>query len=164
MLSIKRRVDAAASELRYVTRGNRPVAEVAELTPATASDPAEDILHPRLLPHAPPRRSVRGARRTNTLGDKDMAGLLARKAGGDPSRVAMGSAFRLPVHVHTHDTPGGQLATYVRGVAGPAQCRRRWRPHHVAGTHQATALRSIRGRRRAHALRTPDCPCRGMQS
>ncbi|MCW4354518.1 pyruvate carboxylase [Hoyosella sp. YIM 151337] len=46
------------------------------------------------------------------LAIKDMAGLLRA-----PSAVRLVSALRsnfdLPVHVHTHDTPGGQLATYL---------------------------------------------------
>ena len=59
---------------------------------------------------------------------KDMAGLLRAPAA---SRLvtALRSNFDLPVHLHTHDTAGGQLATYlaaidagvdaVDGAAGP---------------------------------------------
>src|SRR6202171_4972688 len=46
------------------------------------------------------------------LAIKDMAGLL--RAPPAHTRVsALRRRFDLPVHVHTHDTPGGQLATYV---------------------------------------------------
>ncbi|MFD6894484.1 pyruvate carboxylase [Rhodococcus sp. NPDC060086] len=43
---------------------------------------------------------------------KDMAGLLRAPAAATLVK-ALRSNFDLPVHVHTHDTPGGQLATYV---------------------------------------------------
>ncbi|WP_328856653.1 pyruvate carboxylase [Williamsia herbipolensis] len=43
---------------------------------------------------------------------KDMAGLL-RPAAATELVEALRWNFDLPVHVHTHDTPGGQLATYL---------------------------------------------------
>src|SRR5205085_7720965 len=48
----------------------------------------------------------------HVLAIKDMAGLLRPPAA---TRLvgALRSRFDLPVHVHTHDTPGGQLATYL---------------------------------------------------
>ncbi len=77
----------------------------------------------------------------HVLAIKDMAGLLrppaARRLVG-----ALRSRFDLPVHVHTHDTPGGQLASYmaawqagadaVDGAAAP-----------MAGTTSQPALSSI---------------------
>lgn len=45
------------------------------------------------------------------LAIKDMAGLL-RPAAAATLVTALRSRFDLPVHLHTHDTPGGQLATY----------------------------------------------------
>jgi pyruvate carboxylase len=45
------------------------------------------------------------------LAIKDMAGLL-RPAAAATLVSALRSRFDLPVHLHTHDTPGGQLATY----------------------------------------------------
>ncbi|GAA4391207.1 pyruvate carboxylase [Tsukamurella soli] len=48
----------------------------------------------------------------HVLAIKDMAGLL-RPAAADRLVRALRSEFDLPVHVHTHDTPGGQLATYL---------------------------------------------------
>src|SRR5690606_17778870 len=47
----------------------------------------------------------------HVLAIKDMAGLLRPTAA---SRLvkALRRNFDLPVHVHTHDTAGGQLATY----------------------------------------------------
>ncbi|MCD7052752.1 pyruvate carboxylase [Rhodococcus sp. BH2-1] len=46
------------------------------------------------------------------LAIKDMAGLLRAPAAAKLV-TALRSNFDLPVHVHTHDTPGGQLATYL---------------------------------------------------
>ncbi|MFZ2176160.1 MAG: pyruvate carboxylase [Rhodococcus sp. (in: high G+C Gram-positive bacteria)] len=43
---------------------------------------------------------------------KDMAGLLRAPAAATLV-TALRKNFDLPVHVHTHDTPGGQLATYL---------------------------------------------------
>lgn len=70
-----------------------------------------------------------------------MAGLLRAPAAATLVS-ALKSRFDLPVHVHTHDTPGGQLATYVAawqagadavdGAAAP-----------LAGTTSQPALSSI---------------------
>ncbi|QLY29952.1 pyruvate carboxylase [Nocardia huaxiensis] len=46
------------------------------------------------------------------IGIKDMAGLL-RAPAAHTLVTALRREFDLPVHVHTHDTPGGQLATYL---------------------------------------------------
>ncbi|BDB60092.1 pyruvate carboxylase [Rhodococcus sp. RDE2] len=48
----------------------------------------------------------------HVLAIKDMAGLLRAPAAATLVS-ALRSNFDLPVHVHTHDTPGGQLATYL---------------------------------------------------
>ncbi|ORV18222.1 pyruvate carboxylase [Mycobacterium celatum] len=77
----------------------------------------------------------------HVLGIKDMAGLL--RAGAAQRLIpALRSRFDLPIHVHTHDTPGGQLGTYVAawhagadavdGAAAP-----------LAGTTSQPALSSI---------------------
>jgi pyruvate carboxylase len=77
----------------------------------------------------------------HVLAIKDMAGLLRPQA-AHQLVGALRSRFDLPVHVHTHDTPGGQLATYVAawqvgasavdGASGP-----------LAGTTSQPALSSI---------------------
>ncbi|MDH6242990.1 pyruvate carboxylase [Mycobacterium sp. OTB74] len=77
----------------------------------------------------------------HVLAIKDMAGLL-RAPAAQTLVSALKSRFDLPVHVHTHDTPGGQLATYVAaweagadavdGAAAP-----------MAGTTSQPALSSI---------------------
>lgn len=48
----------------------------------------------------------------HVLAIKDMAGLL-RPAAASTLVSALRSRFDLPIHVHTHDTAGGQLASYV---------------------------------------------------
>ncbi|HEY0224786.1 MAG TPA: pyruvate carboxylase, partial [Mycobacterium sp.] len=77
----------------------------------------------------------------HVLAIKDMAGLL-RPPAAHTLVSALRSRFDLPVHVHTHDTPGGQLASYVAawragadavdGAAAP-----------LAGTTSQPALSSI---------------------
>ncbi|MCW2782437.1 MAG: pyruvate carboxylase [Marmoricola sp.] len=46
---------------------------------------------------------------------KDMAGLL-RAPAARTLVTALRNEFDLPVHLHTHDTPGGQLATYLAAI------------------------------------------------
>ena len=46
------------------------------------------------------------------LAIKDMAGLL-RPAAATQLVTALRKEFDLPIHIHTHDTAGGQLATYM---------------------------------------------------
>src|SRR5690606_21502244 len=48
----------------------------------------------------------------HVLAIKDMAGLL-RPAAAAKLVTALRERFDLPVHLHTHDTPGGQLATLL---------------------------------------------------
>ncbi|MGK0716045.1 pyruvate carboxylase [Leucobacter sp. W1153] len=50
------------------------------------------------------------------LAIKDMAGLL-RPAAAAKLVTALRDRFDLPVHLHTHDTPGGQLATLLAASA-----------------------------------------------
>src|SRR5699024_1660183 len=55
----------------------------------------------------------------HVLAIKDMAGLLRAPAA---ARLvsALRAEFDLPVHVHTHDTAGGQLATYLAAIQAGA--------------------------------------------
>ncbi|MEV7694544.1 pyruvate carboxylase [Microbacterium sp. NPDC089189] len=55
----------------------------------------------------------------HVLGIKDMAGLL-RPAAGAKLVTALRDRFDVPVHVHTHDTAGGQLATLLAVSAAGA--------------------------------------------
>ena len=75
------------------------------------------------------------------LAIKDMAGLLRAQA-AHQLVTALRVRFDLPVHVHTHDTPGGQLATYVAAwQAGANAVDGASAP--LAGTTSQPALSSI---------------------
>lgn len=77
----------------------------------------------------------------HVLGIKDMAGLLRPQAAA-MLVGALRSRFDLPVHVHTHDTPGGQLATYLAAwQAGASAVDGASAP--LAGTTSQPALSSI---------------------
>ncbi|WP_105033898.1 pyruvate carboxylase [Cryobacterium aureum] len=55
----------------------------------------------------------------HVIGIKDMAGLL-RPSAAEKLVAAFRERFDLPVHVHTHDTPGGQLATLLAAARAGA--------------------------------------------
>jgi pyruvate carboxylase len=55
----------------------------------------------------------------HVLAIKDMAGLL-RAGAAEKLVTAFRENFDLPVHVHTHDTPGGQLATLLAAARAGA--------------------------------------------
>ena len=83
------------------------------------------------------RETARGlaACGVHLLGIKDMAGLLRAPA----ARIlveALREETGLPVHVHTHDTAGGQLATYLAAIEAGAQHRGLRRRAAVGGTSQ----------------------------
>ncbi|MDQ1295320.1 MAG: pyruvate carboxylase [Actinomycetota bacterium] len=85
------------------------VAEVALCYTADLLDPAERLYtldyYLRLA-----EQIVRAG--AHVIAVKDMAGLLRPAAAGRLVR-ALREQFELPVHVHTHDTAGGQLATLL---------------------------------------------------
>ncbi|WP_068269556.1 pyruvate carboxylase, partial [Aldersonia kunmingensis] len=77
----------------------------------------------------------------HVLAIKDMAGLL-RAPAATKLVTALRSNFDLPVHVHTHDTPGGQLATYLAAwTAGADAVDGASAP--MAGTTSQPALSAI---------------------
>src|SRR5699024_11710971 len=85
------------------------VAEVALCYTSDLSDPSEKLYTLDYYLKLAERIVEAGA---HVLAIKDMAGLLRA-----PAAERLVSALRrevdLPVHVHTHDTTGGQLATYL---------------------------------------------------
>ncbi|GAA1653030.1 pyruvate carboxylase [Mycolicibacterium murale] len=114
------------------------VAEVAMSYTGDLSDPAETLYTLDYYLRLAEQIVEAGA---HVLAIKDMAGLL--RAPAATSLVsALKERFDLPVHVHTHDTAGGQLATYaaawhagadaVDGAAAP-----------LAGTTSQPSLSSI---------------------
>ena len=74
--------------------------------------PARAALHARLLP-APGRadRRHRGARARH-----QGHGGAAARPGRDQARPALRENFDLPVHLHTHDTAGGQVGTLLAAI------------------------------------------------
>ncbi len=114
------------------------VAEVAMSYTGDLSDPGEKLYTLDYYLRLAEQIVQAGA---HVLAIKDMAGLL-RAPAARTLVSALRSRFDLPIHVHTHDTPGGQLATYlaawqagadaVDGAAAP-----------LAGTTSQPALSSI---------------------
>ena len=107
----RRRADAA--------RRSRRCARPARRSPRSRS----------ATPATSPTRTRRSTRSTTTcelaerivdagahvLAIKDMAGLL-RAPAARTLVTALRERFDLPVHLHTHDTPGGQLATLLAAI------------------------------------------------
>ncbi|MCS4534996.1 pyruvate carboxylase [Corynebacterium sp. HS2168-gen11] len=85
------------------------VAEVAMAYSGDLSNPAERLYTLDYYLKLAEEIVAAGA---HILAIKDMAGLL-RPAAATKLVTALRKEFDLPVHVHTHDTAGGQLATYI---------------------------------------------------
>jgi pyruvate carboxylase len=85
------------------------VAEVALCYTADLLDPAEDLYTLDYYLRLAEEIVQAGA---HILAIKDMAGLL-RAGAAEKLVAALRSRFDLPIHVHTHDTAGGQLATLL---------------------------------------------------
>ncbi len=106
-------------------------------TPATSPTPARSLYTLDYYLRLAEQIVDAGA---HVLAIKDMAGLL-RPAAATTLVSALRSRFDLPVHVHTHDTPGGQLATYSR--PGRRVWTRSTVPAPLAGTTSQPSLSSI---------------------
>ena len=89
------------------------VAEVAVCYTADLLDPAETLYTLDYYLRLADRIVESGA---HILAIKDMAGLL-RPAAAAKLVSALRERFDLPVHLHTHDTAGGQLATLLAASA-----------------------------------------------
>jgi pyruvate carboxylase len=99
-----------------VRRTGTAVAEVALCYTADLSDPAERLY--TLDYYLKLAEQIVGAG-AHVLAVKDMAGLL-RPPAATRLVTALRREFDLPVHLHTHDTAGGQLATYLAAIAAGA--------------------------------------------
>lgn len=131
-------IDSMRPAIDAVRATNTTIAEVAMSYTGDLSNPAEDLYTLDYYLRLAEQIVDAGA---HVLAIKDMAGLLRAPAAATLVS-ALKSRFDLPVHVHTHDTPGGQLATYlaawqagadaVDGAAAP-----------LAGTTSQPALSSI---------------------
>lgn len=114
------------------------IAEVAMCYTSDLSDPAETLYTLDYYLKLAEQIVDAGA---HVLAIKDMAGLL-RPPAATTLVSALRSRFELPVHVHTHDTPGGQLATYLAAwQAGASAVDGAAAP--LAGTTSQPALSSI---------------------
>jgi pyruvate carboxylase len=131
-------VESMRPAIDAVRETDTAVAEVAMSYTGDLSDPGENLYTLDYYLKLAEQIVDAGA---HVLAIKDMAGLLRPQA-AHALISALRSRFDLPVHVHTHDTPGGQLATYlaawqaganaVDGAAAP-----------LAGTTSQPALSSI---------------------
>jgi pyruvate carboxylase len=88
------------------------VAEVALCYTGNLQDPGEKLYTLDYYLRLAERIVGAGA---HVLAIKDMAGLL-RAPAAETLVLALRSRFDLPVHLHTHDTPGGQLATLLSAI------------------------------------------------
>lgn len=131
-------VDSMRPAIDAVRETGTAVAEVAMSYTGDLSDPAENLYTLDYYLKLAEQIVEAGA---HVLGIKDMAGLLRPQA-ADTLVRALRSRFDLPVHVHTHDTPGGQLATYLAAwQAGASAVDGASSP--LAGTTSQPALSSI---------------------
>ncbi|QNP61771.1 pyruvate carboxylase [Streptomyces genisteinicus] len=92
------------------------VAEVALCYTSDLSDPAERLYTLDYYLRLAEEIVAAGA---HVLAVKDMAGLLRAPAAAKLVS-ALRREFDLPVHIHTHDTAGGQLATYLAAIQAGA--------------------------------------------
>jgi len=95
-----------------VREAGTPIAEVALCYTGNLLNPAEDLYTLDYYLRLADRIVEAGA---HVLAIKDMAGLL-RPAAATKLVTALRERFDLPVHLHTHDTTGGQLATLMAAV------------------------------------------------
>src|SRR5215218_7798944 len=102
-------VESMRPAIDAVRETGTAVAEVAMSYTGDLSDPGENLYTLDYYLKLAEQIVDAGA---HVLAIKDMAGLLRPQA-AHQLISALRSRFDLPVHVHTHDTPGGQLATYL---------------------------------------------------
>lgn len=95
--------------LEAVLATDTAVAEAALCYTADLLDPAEDLYTLDYYLRLAEQMVEAGA---HVIGIKDMAGLL-RAGAAEKLVTALRERFDQPVHVHTHDTAGGQLATLL---------------------------------------------------
>src|SRR6476659_9686428 len=131
-------VESMRPAIDAVRETDTAVAEVAMSYTGDLSDPGENLYTLDYYLKLAERIVDAGA---HVLAIKDMAGLLRPQAAAILVS-ALRSRFDLPVHVHTHDTPGGQLATYLAAwQAGANAVDGASAP--LAGTTSQPALSSI---------------------
>ncbi|WP_432558531.1 pyruvate carboxylase [Granulicoccus sp. GXG6511] len=105
-------VEQMRPAIEAVRETNRSVAEVALVYTSDLNDPGEKIYTLDYYLRLAEKIVDAGA---HVLAVKDMAGLL-RPYAAKRLITALRERFDLPVHLHTHDTAGGQLATLVAAI------------------------------------------------
>lgn len=131
-------VESMRPAIDAVRETGTAIAEVAMSYTGDLSDPGENLYTLDYYLKLAEQIVDAGA---HVLAIKDMAGLLRPQA-ATALVSALQSRFDLPVHVHTHDTPGGQLATYLAAwQAGASAVDGAAAP--LAGTTSQPALSSI---------------------
>jgi pyruvate carboxylase len=105
-------VEQMRPAIEAVLETNSTIAEVALCYTGDLNSPTEDIYTLDYYLRLAERIVLAGA---HILAIKDMAGLL-RPPAARRLVSALRDAFDLPVHLHTHDTAGGQLATLLAAV------------------------------------------------
>ena len=109
-------VDQMRPAIDAVLATGTTVAEVAMCYSGDLLDPAEDLYTLDYYLGLAEQIVESGA---HILAIKDMAGLL-RAGAAETLVLALRERFDLPVHVHTHDTAGGQLATLLAAARAGA--------------------------------------------
>ncbi len=102
-------VEQMRPAIEAVRRTGTALAEVALCYTGDLSDPGESLYTLDYYLHLAEEIVEAGA---HVLAIKDMAGLL-RPPAAATLVTALRERFDVPVHLHTHDTPGGQLATLM---------------------------------------------------
>jgi len=105
-------VDQMRPAIQAVQATGTAVAEVALCYTGNLQDPGETLYTLDYYLKLAERIVDAGA---HVLAIKDMAGLLRAPAAATLV-LALRSRFDLPVHLHTHDTAGGQLATLLSAI------------------------------------------------
>jgi len=105
-------VDQMRPAIDAVRETGQAVAEVALCYTGDLSDPSEKLY--TLDYYLRLAEDIVGAG-AHILAIKDMAGLL-RAPAARTLVTALRERFDVPVHLHTHDTPGGQLATLIAAI------------------------------------------------
>lgn len=105
-------VEQMRPAIEAVLRTETALAEVAICYTGNLLDPAEDLYTLDYYLALAEKIVATGA---HIIAIKDMAGLL-RPAAAAKLVKALRERFELPVHLHTHDTAGGQLATLMAAI------------------------------------------------
>lgn len=105
-------VDQMLPAIAAVLKTETAVAEVAICYTGDLLNPAEKLYTLEYYLELARKIVAAGA---HILAIKDMAGLLRPQAAAKLV-TALRSEFELPVHLHTHDTAGGQLATLIAAI------------------------------------------------